>query len=114
MDPQASQSQDCEPTPPLQRHNSNFYLPPMDGDSPRHVRLYHPRHSPHAVQRYAPFIIRLLNWHQFNMILNNANSFIKSNVKIWWKIFDYSINLALAIHYIVILSNTKKEVFYSF
>lgn len=52
MDPQASQSQDCEPTPPLQRHNSNFYLPPMDGDSPRHVRLYHPRHSPHAVQRY--------------------------------------------------------------
>lgn len=52
MDPQASQSQDCEPTPPLQRHNSNFYLPPLDGDSPRHVRLYHPRHSPHAVPRY--------------------------------------------------------------
>lgn len=51
MDPQASQSQDCEPTPPLQRHNSNFYLPPMDGESPRHVRMYHPRHSPHARQR---------------------------------------------------------------
>lgn len=62
MEPQASQSQDCEPTPPLQRHNSNFYLPPLDGsngggggggDSPRHnMRLYHPRHSPHARQRY--------------------------------------------------------------
>lgn len=55
MEPQASQSQDCEATPPLQRHNSNFYLPPMDGggDSPRHnMRLYHARHSPHARQRY--------------------------------------------------------------
>lgn len=64
MDPQASQSQDCEPTPPLQRHNSNFYLPPIDGsnniavnsgggggDSPRQLRFYHPRHSPHARQR---------------------------------------------------------------
>lgn len=62
----SSQSQDCEPTPPLQRHNSNtFYLPPLEvangtvgggtggsgGDSPRHIRLYHPRHSPHARQR---------------------------------------------------------------
>lgn len=56
MDPQASQSQDCEPTPPLQRHNSNFYLPPMDGDSPRHVRMYHPRHSPHAVPRYVVYM----------------------------------------------------------
>ena len=30
MEPTASQSQDCEPTPPLQRHDSknNFYLPP--------------------------------------------------------------------------------------
>lgn len=54
MEPQASQSQDCEATPPLQRHNSNFYLPPMDGggDSPRHnMRMYHARHSPHARQR---------------------------------------------------------------
>lgn len=66
MEPQASQSQDCEPTPPLQRHNSsNFYLPPIentvggvggggvngDGDSPRHIRMYPPRHSPHSRQR---------------------------------------------------------------
>ncbi|XP_059224259.1 palmitoyltransferase ZDHHC8 isoform X3 [Stomoxys calcitrans] len=71
MEPQASQSQDCEPTPPLQRHNStNFFLPPMEnvngtistgqgnagqsnggGDSPRHMRMYHPRHSPLARQR---------------------------------------------------------------
>ncbi|BFG00665.1 neurogenic protein mastermind [Drosophila madeirensis] len=77
--PPASQSQDCEPTPPLQRHNSsNFYLPQVSdgvgggglngsiatgmpnsqstaggggGDSPRHMRLYHPRHSPHARPR---------------------------------------------------------------
>lgn len=51
MDPQGTQSQDCEPTPPLQRHNSNFYLPPIEGESPRHVRMYHARHSPHARQR---------------------------------------------------------------
>ncbi|KAL5276899.1 ZDHHC8 family protein [Megaselia abdita] len=58
MEPQASQSQDCEPTPPLQRHNSNsFFLPPIEagqssngGDSPRHMRMY-PRHSPHSRQR---------------------------------------------------------------
>ncbi|XP_055846995.1 palmitoyltransferase ZDHHC8 isoform X2 [Episyrphus balteatus] len=69
--PQASQSQDCEPTPPLQRHNSsNFYLPPIENtnmvvgtngpsgvgggggpESPRHMRMYHPRHSPHSRQR---------------------------------------------------------------
>lgn len=84
MEPQASQSQDCEPTPPLQRHNStNFYLPQVEagvsnlnnggiatgagmlpnasgggggagggGDSPRHMRMYHPRHSPLARQRW--------------------------------------------------------------
>ncbi|XP_055533545.1 palmitoyltransferase ZDHHC8 isoform X1 [Wyeomyia smithii] len=71
MEPQASQSRDCEPTPPLQRHGSksNFFLPPIDGngginmngsqgqggngggDSPRHIRMYHPRHSPHPRQR---------------------------------------------------------------
>ncbi|XP_052901030.1 palmitoyltransferase ZDHHC8 isoform X2 [Anopheles moucheti] len=71
MEPQASQSRDCEPTPPLQRHGSksNFFLPPLDGppvgmasqvgsggDSPRqqqqqHMRMYHPRHSPHPRQR---------------------------------------------------------------
>ncbi|KFB36771.1 AGAP000567-PB-like protein [Anopheles sinensis] len=71
MEPQASQSRDCEPTPPLQRHGSksNFFLPPLDGgggqgpmpggsggDSPRqqqqqHIRMYHPRHSPHPRQR---------------------------------------------------------------
>lgn len=58
MDPTASQSQDCEPTPPLQRHGSknNFYLPSVDasaqsGDSPRHpLQLrggYGMRNSPH-------------------------------------------------------------------
>ncbi|XP_017063960.1 neurogenic protein mastermind isoform X5 [Drosophila eugracilis] len=72
--PPASQSQDCEPTPPLQRHNStSFYLPQVSdtgglngsvstggggggggGDSPRHMRLYHPRHSPHARPRSNP------------------------------------------------------------
>uniref|UniRef100_A0A8D8L9E3 Palmitoyltransferase n=1 Tax=Culex pipiens TaxID=7175 RepID=A0A8D8L9E3_CULPI len=75
MEPQGTQSRDCEPTPPLQRHGSksNFFLPPMDGnggmnmnggqggaqggqngggDSPRqHIRMYHPRHSPHPRQR---------------------------------------------------------------
>lgn len=37
MEPTASQSQDCEPTPPLHRHGSktNFYLPPVETDSPR-------------------------------------------------------------------------------
>lgn len=55
MEPQASQSQDCEPTPPLQRHGSksNFFLPPIEGNDspPRHVRIYHPRQSPHPRQR---------------------------------------------------------------
>ncbi|XP_071445883.1 palmitoyltransferase ZDHHC8-like [Hetaerina americana] len=37
MEPTASQSQDCEPTPPLQRHGSksNFFLPPVDVSSPQ-------------------------------------------------------------------------------
>lgn len=60
MEPSASQSQDCEPTPPLQRHGSknNFFLPPIDGSdaSPRQhppVRMqqYHPRCSPHPQPR---------------------------------------------------------------
>lgn len=63
MELQASQSQDCEPTPPLQRHGSknNFFqnLPQMDGgqngggagdDSPRHIKMY-PRHSPYPKHR---------------------------------------------------------------
>ncbi|KAF5278503.1 hypothetical protein FQR65_LT15674 [Abscondita terminalis] len=52
MEPTASQSQDCEPTPPLQRHGSksNFFLPPVEGDSPRHPRHY-PRCSPHPRPR---------------------------------------------------------------
>ncbi|KAF2880923.1 hypothetical protein ILUMI_25252 [Ignelater luminosus] len=52
MEPSASQSQDCEPTPPLQRHGSksNFFLPPVDGESPRHPRHY-PRCSPHPRPR---------------------------------------------------------------
>jgi len=58
MEPQGTQSQDCEPTPPLQRHGSktNFFLPPIDSDSPRHnnVRMFgQARYSPHPRQRYA-------------------------------------------------------------
>lgn len=69
MEPQASQSQDCEATPPLQRHNSNFYLPPMDGggDSPRHnMRMYHTRHSPHARQRCVVETFFHLDCAEFN------------------------------------------------
>ncbi|EFA12711.2 hypothetical protein TcasGA2_TC002345 [Tribolium castaneum] len=54
MEPSASQSQDCEPTPPLQRHGSksNFFLPPMEGESPRHPRgVHYPRSSPHPRPR---------------------------------------------------------------
>ncbi|CAG9824914.1 unnamed protein product [Phaedon cochleariae] len=65
MEPSASQSQDCEPTPPLQRHGSksNFFLPPnasvamgADGDSPpraqaRGGHYAPPRHSPHPRPR---------------------------------------------------------------
>lgn len=59
MEPTASQSQDCEPTPPLQRHGSksNFFLPPVEGgDSPRHplqggVRMQYSRCSPHPRPR---------------------------------------------------------------
>lgn len=56
MELQASQSQDCEPTPPLQRQGSksNFFLPSMDAnngdDSPRHIKMY-PRHSPYPKHR---------------------------------------------------------------
>ncbi|XP_065160538.1 palmitoyltransferase ZDHHC8 isoform X2 [Atheta coriaria] len=59
LEPSASQSQDCEPTPPLQRHGSknNFFLPPVDGESPRHPpppqqqRMQYARHSPHPRPR---------------------------------------------------------------
>ncbi|GLH00349.1 Palmitoyltransferase app [Gryllus bimaculatus] len=60
MEPTASQSQDCEPTPPLQRHGSksNFFLPPVEGgDSPRkgshpqQMRGSFPRGSPHPRPR---------------------------------------------------------------
>lgn len=56
MEPTASQSQDCEPTPPLQRHGSksNFFLPPVEGESPRHPlgpRVQYPRCSPHPRPR---------------------------------------------------------------
>lgn len=69
MEPTASQSQDCEPTPPLQRHGSknNFYLPPPgnyphgdcssggDGlnlmDSHSLSRTYVTRPSPHCRPR---------------------------------------------------------------
>ncbi|GLV34578.1 Zinc finger DHHC-type containing 8 [Carabus blaptoides fortunei] len=56
MEPTASQSQDCEPTPPLQRHGSksNFFLPPVEGESPRHplaTRVQYPRCSPHPRPR---------------------------------------------------------------
>ena len=51
MEPTASQSQDCEPTPPLQRHGSksNFFLPPVEGnDSPR--KGSHPQQPPQSQQ----------------------------------------------------------------
>ncbi|CAG9763939.1 unnamed protein product [Ceutorhynchus assimilis] len=62
MEPSASQSQDCEPTPPLQRHGSksNFFLPPTGGgfgdESPGRPQLvrtvhYPPRGSPHPRPR---------------------------------------------------------------
>jgi palmitoyltransferase len=70
MEPTASQSQDCEPTPPpLQRHGSknNFFLPSMSGpddmrgyatggDSPHHghgppMRGQYGRGSPHPRPR---------------------------------------------------------------
>nr|CAD7401267.1 unnamed protein product [Timema cristinae] len=58
MEPTASQSQDCEPTPPLQRHGSksNFFLPPVEGgDSPRkppqQTRGPFTRGSPHPRPR---------------------------------------------------------------
>ncbi|CAH0548147.1 unnamed protein product [Brassicogethes aeneus] len=60
MEPSASQSQDCEPTPPLQRHGSksNFFLPAMEADSPRHpprgpVAQHYARGSPHPRPRGA-------------------------------------------------------------
>ncbi|XP_074102996.1 zinc finger DHHC-type containing 8 [Cotesia typhae] len=60
MEPTASQSADCEPTPPLQRHGSksNFFLPPVEtNDSPRHPPpqhrhpMHYPRGSPHPRSR---------------------------------------------------------------
>ncbi|XP_053983727.1 palmitoyltransferase ZDHHC8 isoform X2 [Hylaeus anthracinus] len=61
MEPTASQSADCEPTPPLQRHGSksNFFLPPVENsESPRHPPPSQHRHpipytrgSPHPRPR---------------------------------------------------------------
>ncbi|KAL7300426.1 hypothetical protein TKK_0006780 [Trichogramma kaykai] len=65
MEPTASQSADCEPTPPLQRHGSknNFFLPPVENnESPRHPStqqqsqqhrhpMHYPRGSPHPKPR---------------------------------------------------------------
>lgn len=63
MEPQASQSQDCEPTPPpLQRHGSkNNFFPPMDANEvarqqqqqqQSNVRMYgQARYSPHPRHR---------------------------------------------------------------
>lgn len=51
MEPTASQSQDCEPTPPLQRPGSknNLYFPSMDADSSRYPSVVRgpQRGSPH-------------------------------------------------------------------
>ncbi|KAG6798277.1 palmitoyltransferase ZDHHC5 isoform X1 [Apis florea] len=62
MEPTASQSADCEPTPPVQRHGSksNFFLPPVENsESPRHPPpsqhrhpMHHTRGSPHPRPRY--------------------------------------------------------------
>ncbi|OAD54347.1 Palmitoyltransferase ZDHHC5, partial [Eufriesea mexicana] len=61
MEPTASQSADCEPTPPVQRHGSksNFFLPPVENsESPRHPPpsqhrhpMHHTRGSPHPRPR---------------------------------------------------------------
>ncbi|XP_017876878.1 palmitoyltransferase ZDHHC5 isoform X2 [Ceratina calcarata] len=61
MEPTASQSADCEPTPPVQRHGSksNFFLPPVgNSESPRHPPpsqhhnpMHHTRGSPHPRPR---------------------------------------------------------------
>jgi hypothetical protein len=58
LEPQASQSQDCEPTPPpLQRHGSktNFFPPQMDDSArqqPSNVRMFgQARFSPHPRHR---------------------------------------------------------------
>ncbi|XP_012521523.1 palmitoyltransferase ZDHHC5 isoform X2 [Monomorium pharaonis] len=61
MEPTASQSADCEPTPPLQRHGSksNFFLPPVENnESPRHPLplqhrhpIHYPKGSPHPRPR---------------------------------------------------------------
>ncbi|XP_011165530.1 palmitoyltransferase ZDHHC5-B isoform X2 [Solenopsis invicta] len=61
MEPTASQSADCEPTPPLQRHGSksNFFLPPVENnESPRHPPplqhrhpIHYPKGSPHPRPR---------------------------------------------------------------
>lgn len=59
LEPQASQSQDCEPTPPpLQRHGSktNFFPPQMDETArqqPSNVRMFgQARFSPHPRHRF--------------------------------------------------------------
>ncbi|XP_063990357.1 palmitoyltransferase ZDHHC8 [Diachasmimorpha longicaudata] len=59
MEPTASQSADCEPTPPLQRHGSksNFFLPPVEAsDSPRHPlpQNHHPIHYPRGSSHPRP------------------------------------------------------------
>lgn len=64
MEPQGTQSQDCEPTPPLQRHGSknNFFQPQMDGSadpSRQNVRMFgQARYSPHPRHRYL-FLIKI-------------------------------------------------------
>ncbi|XP_076671732.1 zinc finger DHHC-type containing 8 isoform X3 [Andrena cerasifolii] len=71
MEPTASQSADCEPTPPLQRHGSksNFFLPPVENnESPRHPPTSQHRHpihytrgSPHPRPRYVVNTYRGMN-----------------------------------------------------
>ncbi|XP_043265037.1 palmitoyltransferase ZDHHC5-B isoform X1 [Colletes gigas] len=71
MEPTASQSADCEPTPPLQRHGSksNFFLPPVENnESPRHPPPSQHRHpmqytrgSPHPRPRYVVTTYRGMN-----------------------------------------------------
>lgn len=88
MEPTASQSADCEPTPPLQRHGSksNFFLPPVENnESPRHPPtsqhrhpMHYPRGSPHPRPRY---VVRQI----YNDVLTYINFFTISHIRHVWR-----------------------------
>lgn len=104
MEPTASQSQDCEPTPPLQRHGSknNFYLPPStnhghtDGlsggdavnlmDAHSMSRTYVTRPSPHCRTRYVSYFkvytCIFLVWRNLNLCKISASRSFFSMIEI--------------------------------